>query len=160
MDISIDVLDESSIDAACRMIDEYAESLDQKAHDGCELVGKVAVDAAKDRCSRYTGELADSIRVIDRGDEVLVVADGDGAAFHEFGTGICFGPRNATTAAAAADAGWQQGISGHGSKGWVYPDPLRGFQWTVGQPGTGFMGHGAEKARSALTSCFERAFEQ
>ena len=151
-------LDPSSIEAACRRLDAYAASLPSKCADLCAASGERAAEAARGACHVGTGELASSIRCEGQGASREVVCDGDGAAFHEFGTGIGRGPANRISAAAAGDAGWQRDASGRGQAGWPFPTPEGGFRWTHGQDGQGFMGRGATAARERLGEDAREAF--
>lgn len=151
-------LDPSSIAEACRRLEAYADALPARCDALCAASGERAASVARENCRVDTGELASSIRVEGSGGSREVVCDGDGAAFHEFGTGLGRGPVNRASALAMGDAGWQPDATGRGEAGWAYPDPEGGWSWTHGQDGRGFMGAGATAARHYLADDAREAF--
>ena len=151
-------LDPASISEAVARLDAYAASLPGRCDALCAASAERAASVARENCTVDTGELRGSIRVEGSGGVREVVCDGDGAAFHEFGTGIGRGPTNRASAEAMEGSGWVVDASGRGGGGWPYPTPEGGFAWTHGQDGRGFMGRGATAARHYLEDDARGAF--
>lgn len=149
----------SDLEGVAKSLNEYAESLGGKASAVANELAEIASAEAVATCGVGTGELSSSIRAEGTAGGARVVADGDGAAFHEFGTGIGRGPGNRFSQAAAASVGWERDAKGRGEGGWPFRSDLDG-EWhtTHGQRGTGFMGAGAEEARASLTVVARKEF--
>lgn len=149
----------SDLRDVAKALDDYAGSLGGKASAVANGLAEIAATEAVATCGAGTGELSSSIRAEATADGARVVADGDGAAFHEFGTGIGRGPGNRFSQAAAASVGWQRDAKGRGEEGWPFRSDLDGeWRTTHGQRGTGFMGAGAEEARASMTTVARKEF--
>lgn len=159
MDITINLSVDGLLDAAERLA-AIADRLQPACDEAVQEVADHAAMVARSEAPMDTGMLQNLITTQQVADGVDVVAQAPYASFVEFGTGLGSPAANAKTREAMADAGWVINLKGKGESGWQFPrSDGSGWATTHGQSGKGFMGQGAEAARSIAAETFASHIE-
>lgn len=159
MDITVDLSADGLLDAA-EQLSAIADRLQPACDDAAQEVADHAAMVARAEAPVDTGMLQNLITTQRMADGVDVVAQAPYASFVEFGTGLGSLAANAKTREAMADAGWVINAKGRGDSGWPFPkSDGSGWAITHGQSGSGFMGQGAEAARSMAAETFAAHIE-
>lgn len=159
MDITIDLSADGLIGAADQL-SAIADRLQPACDDAAREVADFAADTARAAAPVDTGMLQNLITTEQVADGIDVVAQAPYASFVEFGTGLGSPAANAKTREAMADVGWVINAKGRGDDGWPFPkSDGSGWATTHGQSGSGFMGQGAEAARSMAVGTFAAHIE-
>lgn len=128
--IEISLFDRSSIQAAIREVEAYAERLSGIEKRICEGLAKIGLEEASVRfaSAQYDGTNDVSVSVEEDGNRYRVIASGQAVAFIEFGAGVHYNPSNSYPIPKPAGIS-EIGGYGHGggaADSWRY----------VGDPGT------------------------
>lgn len=151
--ITIDLLSPGSLDAAIRQIDDYKRSLKSKCESLAERVAEriawrasegfstaIADDIFSPAGDRPTGNV--SVSVSSEGALCVVIAEGEDAAFIEFGAGVSYnGPVGSSPNPLVAQEGLPFTIGSHS-----YVEPTSKTRWWFTKDGQHYGTHGTPAA--------------
>lgn len=145
---------------AAEQLRRYAEQIEERNEELVSTLADDAVEIATLNCPVDTGGLVASIGAQKSGSYAEVTASGENVAFVEFGTGTGSAPSSATSNEAAAAVGWKRNASGRGEEGWPFVASDGNWKITHGQDGAGFMGAGADFAKSMVERRAREVFKR
>ena len=135
--LNINLGNYASIKRAEKIFGELSRNIDATLDDALEETAQKMEKKAAESLSSYGlggSEVASSVKLVNTGDGITLVASSDHADYVEFGTGI----RGAESPHPKPN-GWSYDVNEHGDDGWVYKGKDGKFHWTAGTRSRPFM---------------------
>lgn len=162
MKITIDLLDERTIDRAIAQLNDYAKSLDEKANTLCERLAAIGATNVSLGFSRlfYDGPVDISVSVEDLGGgKYAVMASGETVLIAEFGAGIRYGGGHPLNAEFGMGPGTYPGQKhAMDPRGWHLPKS-KGGAHTYGNPPTMAMYNTGKDLRREILRIAQEVFK-